>query len=358
MATPPPASPSVFQSLFGGGAAAATDTASATSGIAQITTQFSSLTSGLTNTLSLLSLKPELKSMIDMTGITGALNNIKELQQMCSMGDLSTGECAKKLAYLEAQSDAAKLKVFNDVLANQTKKLTKMRDNIKIEYDSAKAESDAAIQKGALVFKGASALDKISKLLTEINADIEKLKNSVPYVVPSKSAEEIASSASTLVKPPYELPSVKSTAEYKRELTNILNELDTALNNPFNYNRMIRTAKEFSYTYFIPVSFYVVLVISIILGGILCGNMSIGYEEDFLLARVWYFVHGMIGFVPIMIYSLIYPPYWVSGIFPLTPLTIKDITYETPPTPTASSSGGIIGASGSSGIIRASGSAI
>ena len=45
--------------------------------------------------------------------------------------------------------------------------------------------------------------------------------------------------------------------------------------------------------------------------------MYVEAEQDFLAARIWYFIHGMIGFPAVLAWSLYKPPYWVSGLFPL-----------------------------------------
>jgi len=60
--------------------------------------------------------------------------------------------------------------------------------------------------------------------------------------------------------------------------------------------------------------------------------MYVDSEKDFLLARIWYFIHGMIGFPGVILYSLVKPPFWVSGIFPWRALVKEDLISDAPVT--------------------------
>jgi hypothetical protein len=333
MATPPPASPSIFQSLFGGGAIAATDTKKATDDIASINAQFTGMSSTLTSSMSMAtSLAPELKDVVDTSALTSSLDSIKNLQSACKEG-MSPEECATKQAQLQADTDAAQLKFFNDTLLAQTQLLIKQRDKIQNQYDTIKGEKTESLKKGALVFKGEPVLEKYEKLLAKINADILKLNNSKPYVVPTNSKQGVATSStstSTPVIAPYELPSVTAAGEYDLELERLIYEYDTLIGNPYDLNRVSRNTKTFFYRYLIPILFYTVLGLSILWGGIVCANMYVDSEKDFLFARIWYFIHGMIGFPGVILYSIVKPPFWVSGIFPWRALVKEDLISEAP----------------------------
>jgi len=259
MATPPAASPSVFQSIFGGGTVAASDTKKATDDIASLNTQFTGMSSTLTSSISTAtSLSPELKGMVDTSALTSALDSTKNLQSACKEG-MSPEDCAKKQAQLQADTDAAQLKFYNDTLAAQTQLLIKQRDKIQGQYDTVKGEKVESLKKGALVFKGEPVLEKYEKLLGKINADILKLNSSKPYVVPTEGSTSSGSSGSKPVIPPYELPTVMAAADYDLELEALISEYDSLIGNPYNVNRVSRNTKTFLYRYLVPIFFYTAL---------------------------------------------------------------------------------------------------
>jgi hypothetical protein len=317
MATP--AAPSVFSSIFGGGAVQATDTKSATEDIANLNSTFTGMSSTLTSSISVATaLSPELKDMVDTTSLTSALDSTKNLQETCK--GLSTDDCAKKQAQLQADTDAAQLKFFKDTLAAQLTLLTKQRDKMQAQYDAIKVEKTKALQAGALVFKGESVFVKYDELLARINADILTLQASSPYIVPSTEGfQSSGGSGSAPSRPPYQLPTVTLVGDYDLEHEAILTTYNALVGNPYDLNRMIRNFKAFIYRRLVPAAFYVTLIFSIVWAGVICSNMYVEPEKDFLAARIWYFIHGMIGFPAVIAYSLIKPPYWVSGLFPLYP---------------------------------------
>lgn len=329
MATPPPASPSVFQSIFGGGAVAATDTKKATDDIATLNAQFTGMSSTLTSSMSMAtSLSPELKGMVDTSALTSALDTAKNLQSACKEG-MTPEECAIKQAQLQAETDAAQLKFFNDTLIAQTQLLIKQRDKIQGQYDTVKGEKVESLKKGALVFKGEPVLEKYEALLGKINADILKLNKSKPYLVPTFST---GGAGSIPIMSPYELPTVTAAADYDLELEELIYQYDSLIGNPYDLNRMSRNTKTFLYRYLIPILFYTVLGFSILWGGIICANMCVESEKDFLFARIWYFIHGMIGFPLVILYSIVKPPFWVSGIFPWRALLKEELISDAPVT--------------------------
>jgi hypothetical protein len=237
---------------------------------------------------------------------------------------LSTDECAKKQAQLQADTDAAQLKFFKDTLAAQVTNLTKVRTKIQAQYDEIKAEKEKALKGGALVFKGDSVFPKYDELLTKINTDIQTLESSIPYVVPSTEGfQNLTSSGSVAVpvRPPYQLPIMTPASDYDLEHETILASYNALVGNPYDLNRIMRNLRTFIAKSFIPIAFYFTLALSVVWGGIVCSNMYLEPEKDFLLGRVWYFIHGMIGFPLVLGYSLLKPPYWVSGIFPWYPRT-------------------------------------
>jgi hypothetical protein len=239
---------------------------------------------------------------------------------------MSTDECAKKQAQLQADTDAAQLKFFQDTLVAQIGELTAERDKINTQYDKIKKEKEAALKNGTLVFKGEAVFAKYDSLLSQINADITTLRNSKPYVVPSTEGFQNSGSASVktkIVQDPYKLPSVKMAGDYAAEHETILINYDSLIGNPYDYNRVMRSFGTFIFRMLVPIAFYVSLIFIAVWGGIMASNMCIEAEADFLLGRIWYFVYGIIFFPIIIFVSIMKPPFWVSGIFPLYPRTAK-----------------------------------
>jgi len=327
-----PAAPSVFSNIFGGGTVPATDTGKATEEIATLNSNFTGMSSSLTSSISVAtSLSPDLKDAVDTTALTGALDSAKSLQETCK--GLSTDECAKKQAQLQAEVDAAQLKFFRDTLAAQIAQLTTERDKIQNQYNAIQAEKVAALKDGALVFKGDSVFPTYDDLLARINADIATLQGSDPYIVSSTASS--GSSGSGGLQLPYQLPVVEMASDYDIEHEQVLATYNSLVGNPYDLNRIMRNIKNFIYRKLIPIAFYVALAFSIVWGGIISANMYVEAEKDFLAGRIWYFIHGMIGFPLFIAYSLLKPPYWVSGIFPWYPrlapiVSANPYTVETP----------------------------
>lgn len=138
MATPA-AAPSVFTSIFGGGVIETKDTKAATDDIANLNSNFTVMTSSLNTSIAVANaLSPDLKDVVDTTALTSAIDSTKTLQETCK--GLSTDECAKKQAQLQAETDAAQLKFFTDALLAQKTKLMVQRDKIQKQYDGIKDE--------------------------------------------------------------------------------------------------------------------------------------------------------------------------------------------------------------------------
>jgi len=328
MAAPASPATSMFSGIFGGGAPPSpTDTAAATASITNLNSGFGEMTSSLTSTMSVASsLSPSVSNMVDTTALTSALNATQNLQEACK--GMTTDECAKKQAQLQADTDAAQLKFFQDTLVAQITELRAERDSIQTQYDKIKKEKEAVLKSGTLVFKGEPALAKYDSLLSEINADITTLQNSKPYIVPSTEGFQNSGSASTPVKTkvakePYQPPMVKTAGYYKEQHENILINYDALIGNPYDYNRVMRSFATFIFRMLVPIAFYVSLVFIAVWGGVMASNMCIEAEAEFLLGRIWYFVYGAIFFPIIILVSIMKPPFWVSGLFPLYPRTAK-----------------------------------
>jgi len=272
------------------------------------------------------SLSPGVSNMVDTTALTSALNATQNLQEACK--GMTTDECAKKQAQLQADTDAAQLKFFQDTLAAQIIELTAERDKISTQYDKIKKEKEVALKGGALVFKGDPAFAKYDALLSQINADITTLKNSKPYIVTSTEGFQNSGAGSNSVKikvvqDPYKLPTVKMAGDYAAEHETILINYDSLIGNPYDYNRVMRSFGTFIFRMLVPIAFYVSLIFIAVWGGVMASNMCIEAEAEFLLGRIWYFVYGVIFFPIIILVSIMKPPFWVSGLFPLYPRTAK-----------------------------------
>jgi hypothetical protein len=213
------------------------------------------------------------------------------------------------------------------MLLAQITELRKERDTIQAQYDKIKKEKEAALKGGALVFKGEEVFPKYDSLLSQINADITSLENSKPYVVPSTEGFQNSGSKTApkikVIQPPYEPPTVKMAGDYSAEHEKLLINYDSLIGNPYDYNRVMRSFGIFIFRMLVPIAFYVSLVFIAVWGGVMASNMCIEAEADFLLGRIWYFVYGVLLFPIIVGVSILKPPFWVSGFFPLYPRTAK-----------------------------------
>ena len=307
---------SVYTSLFGGGATPAADTAAVTSQVAGLSSNFNTMTGTLSSSLSTASaLSPDIAGMVNTSALTNALQDTQNLQEMCK--NLSPADCATKQAQQQAAADAAQLKFYRDTLDASIKTYTDVLTTVKAQQASLQMEKDSALAAGTLVFKGDSIFPLYADLISRINTDISQFQASVPYLIPSTTT---SGSSSGSAKPPYELPSATSTvADYTAENDALIFKYDQMMGNPYDTKRMERSGERWLTQKFIPIAFLMTLVVSVIWGGIVLSNIYVEAEKDFIGTRVWYFIHGMLGFPAVLAYSLISPPFWVSGIFPWTP---------------------------------------
>lgn len=307
---------SVFTSLFGGGATPAADTAAVTSQVAGLSSNFNTLTGTLSSSLSTASaLSPDIAGMVNTSALTNALQDVQNLQEICK--NLSPADCATRQAQQQAAADAAQLKFYRDTLAASIKTYTEVLTVVKTQEANLQKEKDSALAAGALVFKGDSIFPLYTELITRINADINLFETSEPYLVPNTTT---SGSSSGPAKPPYHLPSAKtSVADYNMENDALIMQYDKLMGNPYDTKRMERSGGRWLTRKFIPIAFYMTLVVAVFWGGIVLSNIYVEAEKDFIGTRIWYFIHGMLGFPAVLAYSLISPPYWVSGIFPWSP---------------------------------------
>lgn len=306
----------VFTSLFGGGATPAADTAEVASQVAGLSSNFNAMTGTLTSSLSIASaLSPDIAGMVNTSALTNALQEAQNLQEMCK--NLSPAECATKQAQQQAAADAAQLKFYRDTLAASITTYNEILTTVQTQQGKLQKEKEAALAAGALVFKGDPIFTMYTELISRIQSDISLFQNSVPYILPSTVT---SGSSSGSARAPYQLPSAKSSvADYSTENDALVMKYDQLMGNPYDTGRMQRSGERWLTRQFIPIAFYMTLAFSVIWGGIVLSNIYVEAEKDFIGTRIWYFVHGMIGFPAVLAYSLIYPPFWVSGIFPWSP---------------------------------------
>ena len=318
---------SVFTNLFGGGATPAADTAAVTSQVAGLSSNFNTMTGTLTSSLSTASaLSPDIAGMVNTSALTNALQDAQNLQEMCK--NLSPADCATKQAQQQAAADAAQLKFYKDALAASVTTYTDVLTAVKAQQANLQKEKDTALAAGALVFKGDSIFPLYTDLITRINTDISLFTTSVPYILPSTAT---SGSSSGSAKPPYQLPTAQSTAsDYSMENDALILNYDQLMGNPYDTGRMQRSGERWLMRKFIPIAFFMTLTVAVIWGGIVLSNMYVEAEKDFIGTRVWYFIHGMLGFPAVLAYSLISPPFWVSGIFPWTPRVPVEFPKDVP----------------------------
>lgn len=315
---------STFAALFGGGKVADADTASATSQIAGLTTNFNLMKGGLTTSLSVAdTLAPDLKDAVDLSQITTAMDNTTKLQEVCK--NMTTEQCAIEQARLQAETDAAQLKFYKDTLAESITQLTAIGTDVQNRLSQIK------IEKGqTAVFKGESIIPQFEALITSINGDIALLQASVPYINPTvdPSVPASGSSGSGSSRPEYTLPVTGTKSGYQEQLDALNISYGSLMGRPIDTDQVQTLVYKWFVKVFVPMAFYMSIALGAVVGGIVCSNLFA--EEKSLYNRIYYFVYGMLGFPFALAYCMLFPPLWVSTIIPIYGrLSAADIT-DTP----------------------------
>jgi len=315
---------STFSGLFGGGKVSDADTASSTSQITGLTTNFNLMKGGLTTSLSVAdTLAPDLKDAVDLSQITTAMNETTKLQEVCK--NMTPEQCAVKQAQLQADTDAAQLKFYKDTLAESITQLTEIGTDVQNRFSQIKTEKAQTV-----VFKGESIIPQFEALIASINGDIALLNASVPYINPTvdPSLPTSGSSGSGSSRPDYTLPVTGTKTGYQDQLDALNVSYGALMGRPTDMNQINTMIKKWFIKVFVPIAFYVSIAFAAVVGGIVCSNLFA--EEKSLYNRIYYFVYGMLGFPFALVYCMMFPPLWVSTIIPAYGrLSATDIT----PTP-------------------------
>ena len=319
---------SMFTSLFGGGGASALDTASTTLQISAMGTIFTGMISGLKSALSALT--PDLAGLVDITPITDLLDQTSKLQTECK--NMTTDQCATQQAQLAAEANTAQLEYYNNLLRQSIANLEAALTKVESRYAEIKAEQAVTVG-----YKAAPVVPKFEELIANIKGDITVLRTSVPYINPpanvtlSSALDSGSGSSSGSSRPDYAPPSVGTKTGYLNQLDQLNNTYDDLIGNVLDLNRRSRSFWTWMYTIFIPLLFYLVLIACMVLGGSIASNYFV--KETFYMTRIVYFIYGFIFFPVPLFAAIVNPPYWVSGVMPLYPLT------GTPTTTTATGTG-------------------
>lgn len=322
---------STVASLFGGGAVSTTDTAATNLKIAGMSTTFNAMLTTSEGAIS--SLSPSLAGMVDTTELTGAMNKTKALQTQCQ--NLTPDQCSTKQAQALAETNAAQLNFYKNALAASITNLQAALTSVQNRFSQILSEAAQSP-----VYKASSIIPEFQALVANIQGDITVLQNSVPYINPPPSMDlsgALSGSSSGSKRPDYALPSVGTKGGYLTQLDQLNTKYDNLMGNPFDMKRIQRIFWAWVYNILIPVSYYTILLFCIVWGGVACSNLFA--TETFVGNRAWYFFHGMIGFPAVLVYTSIFPPYWVSTIFPAYPRVPKlpAATPDAAPTPDAAS---------------------
>ena len=310
--------PSIWQSLFGGGTVSTVDSVSTSATITALGAGFTAIISLIKKTLSQLT--PDLAGLVDITPLTDALDQTTKVQAMCK--NMTTDQCAVEQAHALAATNAAQLAFYNKALLASISNLQSALTTVQDRFNQIQGESA-----GNPGYKAASIIPQFQSLIASINGDITVLQTSEPYINPPANTDLSAAlgSSSGSTRPDYALPSVGTKSGYLNELDTLNTTYDNLMGNPYDLNRLQRIFWSWVYGIFIPIFYYVLLAFCAVWGGVVLSNIYV--EEMFVYTRVWYFVHGMIGFPLVLIYTLLpkCAPYWVSTIFPAYPLAAPSI---------------------------------
>jgi len=303
---------SIFQTLFGGGKVSNTDALSTSATITAMSGTFTAMISSLKVALS--QLKSSLVGLVDITPLTDALDKTVRLQAQCK--NMTTEQCAAEQAHALAESNTAQIAFYTSALSASITTLQSALATVQARFSQIEAE--AAGNPG---YKAATLIPQFQELIASINGDITVLQNSVPYINPPASTDlsTALGSSSGSTRPDYTLPSVGTKAGYLNQLDTLNTTYDELMGNPYDINRLQRIFWSWAYGILIPIFYYIILIFCIVWGGVVLSNMYV--NEMSVYTRAWYFIHGMIGFPAVLIYTLIptCAPYWVSTIFPAYP---------------------------------------
>jgi hypothetical protein len=194
-------------------------------------------------------------------------------------------------------------------------------NNLRTILETVKARN-TAVHADTTTSKG--LLTEYDKLLQDTNTALNTLLESPP--VPFINLPSSGSSGSA--PPPYEIPVVLTPDEIQSTLDDLDDKHEQEAGSTFSLSRLYERLKRIYKLFYTPL-FYIVVILSALLGGIILSNAYIEVDNQAVLNRLFYFIYGAIGYPAVLVYSCMpsglnplkaWPgktPYWSAGIFPV-----------------------------------------
>ena len=241
---------------------------------------------------------------------------------LTSASTMDPAALQKETSRLQSEFTASQFKMTQDDYNTQVADLTAMVG--KVTKRNTEIQADNTTSKELLA--------KYNTLLKDADTALTTLLNSPPvYKTEQDLAAEAAAAGSSgssgSAPAAYSIPVVLTPGEIQNTLDVLDDQKDQEEGSGFSIKRAYAKFKRM-YTVFYTPLFYIVIVLSAFLGGIILSNAYAEVESEAVLNRLFYFIYGMIGYPAVLVYSCLpsginplkmWPgktPYWVGGIFP------------------------------------------
>lgn len=278
---------------------------------AAVASQQKQAISGLQNTMATIS---SASSLLKGAGVSStALDKLNELNKRgdtllskvatMSPADLTKEAAALSAEYMVEQYNAIKVQ-YEKTLSDTTAIAAKI--NTRVE----EIKNDTTTSNGLL--------SKYETLLSEVNDSVKLLNSSPPFYI--EDTEPVLSNSSgssgSAPKAKYVIPTVPSMIEYQDKLDTLDGLKEEEEGGGFTFSRIFRKFKNWVSLYLYTAFFAIIILSSMILGGIISSNAYVDVESMYLPNRIFYFVYGALGFPLSILAGCIKPPFWVAGLFP------------------------------------------
>ena len=212
-------------------------------------------------------------------------------------------DLAKEIAIVSSEFMVEQYKAVKDLYDSTLKETTDIR--AKISDRVTEVKQDTTTSKGLV--------SKYEALLKEVDDSMILLNSSPPFYI---EESDVGSSGSSGSKASYVIPTVPSPTEYQDKLDTLDGLKEEEEGSGFTFSRIFRKFKNWAYLYLYTAFVGIIILSSIILGGIISSNAYAESESMYLPNRIFYFVYGALGFPLSILGGCIKPPFWVAGIFP------------------------------------------
>jgi hypothetical protein len=284
--------------------------AAAAADASALATQQAQAVSGITSSLNMLNQTITAGKMIGVSSdsldkLTKASTDGQAL--LAQAATMSPTQLAAKANDYKIQTTTAMFSTNVSDYNTGLQKMQTMRDTISGRVSEVNA--DVATSPG-LLSQYAALLKDIDKSLATWKAN-----SPIDFAVRQATSGSSGSESNTA----YALPSTPSHTDYQEQLDNLDGLKETEENGaPVSFSRMFRRFKNWTYVYLYYSLYMLVIVSSMIVGGIISANAYVEAEQGYTPNRLFYFFYGMIGFPFSIAAGCIKPPFWVSSLFPLS----------------------------------------